>query len=110
MDNKTASIVIVSGALVAVLIATGQVSLDSRQEWKLKRSDSPGMVHFTVERWKPGSHWTNSTDVPFADFRGLSRDTLEQGGPAKFEYVQDAGRLLCQGDFSWSHGSDRKSV
>jgi len=60
------------------------------------------MVHFTVERWKPGSHWSTSTDVRFVNFHGLSRDTIENGGPAKFEYVQDAGRLLCQGEFSWS--------
>ena len=106
MDNRTSSAIILGGALLAVLIATGQDSLiTTRQEWKLKSSDAPGMVHFTVERWKPGDHWSTSTDVRFANFRGLSRETIERGGPAKFEYVQDAGRLLCQGDFSWSRGS-----
>lgn len=103
MDHKSSSVaIIVGGALLAVLIATGQ---EPRQEWKLKRSDTPGKVQFIVERWRPGSHWSNSTDVPFANFRGLLRDTIEHGGPAKFEYVHDAGRLLCQGDFSWSRGS-----
>ncbi|MBZ5617959.1 MAG: hypothetical protein LAQ69_04380 [Acidobacteriia bacterium] len=104
MDKKATTVaIIVGGVLLAVLIATGQAPLQAtRQEWKLKSSDSPGMVHFTVERWKPGNHWSTSTDVRFANFRGLSRDTIESGGPAKFEYVQDAGRLLCQGSFSWA--------
>jgi hypothetical protein len=30
---------------------------------------------------------------------------FDRGGAAKFEYVHDAGRLLCQGRFSWSKGS-----
>ena len=92
MDNKAAAMTIVGVALLAVLMATGQQSGELRQEWKLKSSDAPGMVHFTVERWKPGNHWSNSTDVRVANFRGLSRDTIEHGGPAKFQYVQDAGR------------------
>ncbi len=106
MDNRTASMAIVGGALLVVLIAAGQDSLlGTRQEWKLTGGTSPGMVHFIVESWKPGSHWSNGTDVRFDDFRGLSRDTLEHGGPARFEYVQDAGRLVCQGDFSRGRGS-----
>src|SRR5690242_11789813 len=104
MDSRTASVIMVAGALVAGFIATGQESGQLRQEWKLKTSDAPGMVHFTVERWRPGNHWSNSTDVRFANFRGLSRSTIENGGPARFEYVHDAGRLICQGEFSWNRG------
>src|SRR5579871_1783936 len=100
MLDKNASLAILGGATLAVLIATGQESLlTPHEEWRLKSSDAPGMVHFTIDRYRPGSRWTTSTDVPFSSFRGLSSDTIEHGGPAKFEYVQDAGSLICQGNF-----------
>jgi hypothetical protein len=102
MDSRTASAAIIGGALLAGLVATGQ---EPRQEWQLKRSDTPGMVHFRVERWKPGSHWSNSNDVPISRFHGLSSETFERGGKTKFEYVTDAGSLVCTGDFSWHRGT-----
>ncbi|HLK68955.1 MAG TPA: hypothetical protein VKU19_36235 [Bryobacteraceae bacterium] len=105
MTYKTVATVIAGGALAAVLIATGQVSQHQGQTWKIKLSDAPGMVHFTVQRSRDGNTWSTSTDVRFANFQGLSRNTIERGGPAKFEYIHDAGRLVCQGDFSWNRGS-----
>jgi hypothetical protein len=107
MDKKALSFaLIVTGALMAVLIATGQgPSLVPRQEWRLKSSDSPGMVQLTIERWKPNSHWSSSNNVRFANFRGLTREAMERGGPAQFEYVQDAGTLVCQGKFGFFRGA-----
>jgi len=102
MDSRTSCGIVIAGALLAGWIATGQ---ESRQEWRLKRADSPDMVQFTVERWKVGSHWSNSNDVPLSRFRGLTAETFDRGGRVTFEYVQDAGRLICQGDFSWRRGS-----
>lgn len=102
--KESSDVMIVAGALLAAAIfATGQ---DSSHEWKMRWSGSPDKVHFTVERHQGNGHWSSSSDVPLANFRGLSRDTLNHGGSAKFEYVQDAGRLLCKGSFSlWSRGS-----
>ncbi len=103
MNKRHASILVaILGCLVAVLIATGQ---EPRQEWTLKNSGSPGKVQFTVERRKNGSSWSNSNEVPIARFHGLSRDMIERGGPARFEYVHDAGSLVCEGTFTWNRGS-----
>lgn len=74
------------------------------QEWRLKAAGDPGRVHFSIERTKPGSRWTQSSDVPLERFRGLSLQSLDTGGPAKFEYVRDAGRLLCEGQFTRGRG------
>src|ERR1700682_3135414 len=96
-------IAIVGGVvLLEVATAPGQLS---GQGWELKRSESSNRVQFTVKRWLHGSSWTNGNAVPLTDFRGFSLDMLNHAGPAKFEYVQDAGRLLCQGRFAWGRGS-----
>ncbi len=103
MDNRSLALALCAGAVsLMVVVATGQ---EPRQEWQVKRTDSPGRVQFRIERWKPGSHWSNSNHVRLSDFHGLSYDTVENGGTAKFEYVQDAGRLLCEGRFSFGRGS-----
>ncbi len=107
MDKKaTTFALIVTGTLIAVIIATGQaLPKGTRLEWKMSSSDNPGMVHFTIERSKPGHRWMTSTDVRFANFRGISRESIDRGGPAKFEYVHDAGSLICEGSFHWYRGS-----
>jgi hypothetical protein len=101
---KDSDIMIVVGALLgAAILATGQ---QTGSEWKLRYyASSPDQLHFTVERYRADGHWTFNRDVPLSHFRGLSLDTLNHGGSAKFEYVQDAGRLVCRGGFSWSRGS-----
>src|SRR5664279_4516860 len=60
------------------------------------------MVHFGIEWSKPGSHSLHSGDLPLPAFRGLNPG---QSGPAKFEYVADAGTFACQGRFSFGAGS-----
>jgi hypothetical protein len=100
---KDSDIMIVVGALLgAAILATGQ---QTGSEWKLRHAGPPDQVHFTVERYRGNGHWTESQDVPLSHFRGLSLDTLSHGGSAHFEYVHDAGRLVCKGTFSWSRGS-----
>jgi hypothetical protein len=102
MERRSSILLIAGGTiLLAALLAPGQ---DGRQQWKLSRG-SGDRVQFTIERWQPGNRWSTSTDVAFDRFRGLSSTAFSRGGPAKFEYVQDAGRLICQGDFSWGRGS-----
>jgi hypothetical protein len=102
VDRRTSILLIaVGGVLLAGLLAPGQ---DTRQEWKLSRG-SGDRVRLTLERWQPGSHSSTSTDVPLERFRSFSPNLFSSGGPASFEYVQDAGRLICQGNFSWGRGS-----
>ena len=100
--RNSSPVIIVGSLLVYALLAPGQ---DWNHDWKLKRSRRDDQVHFTVERSKIGNQWSHSSDVPLDRFRGLSMETLERGGAAKFEYVHDAGRLLCQGRFSLGRGS-----
>ena len=92
-------------AAFACLCAPFAGAADYSQTWRMKRSRSADHVHFTIERSRAGSQWTNSTDVPLSRFRRLSLETFDRGGDARFEYVHDAGRLLCTGGFSWGRGS-----
>jgi hypothetical protein len=50
-------------------------------------------------------NWISGRDVPFDRFRGFSLSMLASAGPAKFEFVADAGRLLCEGRFLMGSGS-----
>ena len=86
----------------AVLLAALLAGQDVRNEWTLRPADSPDMVHFRIEHSSKGNHWIQSNDVPLANFHGLN---TSQSGPAKFEYIEDAGSLLCQGRFSFGAGS-----
>jgi hypothetical protein len=90
---------IVIGAVVLAALLAAQ---EKRNEWTLTRADAPDMVHFRIERSSPGSRWSQSNDVPLADFHGLNPT---QGGPVKFEYAADAGSLFCQGRFSFGKGT-----
>jgi hypothetical protein len=88
--------------LIAVVMAVAQ---EATKEWTIKTTGTPDILQFTVRRFRPGNTWSSSRSVPRSRFQGLSIDTLEHGGAAKFSYVQDAGRLDCQGRFSWNGGS-----
>src|SRR5262245_4979392 len=90
---------IVVGALgVAAFLAAQQ----SRQEWSMDRSADVEMVRFKVERSRPGQRMVTRSDRPLADFQGLNRNT---SGQTQFDYVQDAGTLICEGRFLLGHGS-----
>jgi hypothetical protein len=96
------SILLIGGGalLLAALMLPGQ---DGRQEWTLSRNNG-STVRFQIERWKPGSHMSMSTDLPRDRFRGLP---ASPSGAVEFEYVQDAGRLICEGSFSFGRGSGK---
>ena len=97
MNGKSLLLTGGGAVLLAALLLPGQ---DGRQEWELSRYNGT-TVRFTIERWKPGHHNRTTTDVPVERFRGLV-SAIERGGAAKFEYVQDAGRLICEGRLSSS--------
>jgi hypothetical protein len=58
-----------------------------------------------VRRTTASGNSSNSRDVPLDNFRGFSLGMLASPGPAKFEFVGDAGRLLCEGRFMMGTGS-----
>jgi hypothetical protein len=90
---------------VALLSICAVAADEWEQRWTMKRADSSDRVHFAIERRRSGSRWMNSSDVPVSRFRKFTVDMLDRGGDARFEYVQDAGRLVCTGRFSWGRGS-----
>ena len=102
MRMDTSRLMVWGGFLLAVVMAVGQ---EATKEWTIRRTDDPDVVRFTVRRIRPGSIWSSTQDVPRSRFEGLSIEVLEHGGPARFQYVQDAGTLECQGRFSWMGGS-----
>jgi hypothetical protein len=90
---------IVAGALLLAALMAAQ---EHRNQWKICRSGASDRVNFTIEQSQPGSHSSSSSDVPLSAFRGLSP---AQGGPAKFEYIADAGTFVCTGRFFFGMGS-----
>jgi hypothetical protein len=102
MSNRSASFLIAVIVVLAVVAATGQ---ELHQEWQLRETPASDMVNFRVDRWKPGSHSSHSSDVPLSRFHGLSAEVFDRGGRVQFEYVVDAGSLLCQGEFTGRRAS-----
>jgi hypothetical protein len=85
------------------MVAIGQ---GPHQDWELRHTGGWDQLRFTVRRFQPGhGRWSSTFDVPYARFHGLSEDTIDHGGKTRFEYVQDAGKLVCEGSFSWGSGS-----
>jgi len=74
-------------------------------QWRMTPSLSVNHVHFTVRHSNGFNNWTNGRDVPVDNLRGFSLSMLASPGSAKFEYVGDAGRLLCEGRFLLGAGS-----
>lgn len=102
MKLESTNLMVWGGILFAVVMAVAQ---EANKEWTIRRTDNADVLQFTVRRIRPGNHWSSTQDVPRSRFQGLSLDTLEHGGTAKFRYVEDAGTLECSGRFSWMSGS-----
>jgi hypothetical protein len=98
----TALLAIVGVMAAATLLAFSE---DWGAQWRITPSLSVNKVHFTVRSTNVHGRWTNSRDVPLDNFRGFSLSMLASPGPAKFEYVADAGRLICEGRFLLGTGS-----
>ncbi len=97
----------VGAAIVAVIAAATLLAFaeNGEAQWRITPSLSVDKVHFMVRHSTLGGNWVNSRDVPLDRFRGFSLAMLAAPGPAKFEYVADAGRLLCEGRFLLGTGS-----
>src|ERR1700722_452670 len=98
----TIALVILGVMAAATLLAFTE---SSDAQWRITPSLSVSHVHLTVQHSNGFSNWTNGRDVPLERFRGFSLSMLASPGPAKFEYVGDAGRLLCEGRFLLGAGS-----
>jgi hypothetical protein len=98
----TVLLVIVGVMAAATLLAFSE---DWDATWRITPSLSVNKVHFTVRSVNIHGHWSSTREVPLDNFRGFSLAMLASPGPAKFEYVADAGRLVCDGHFLVGTGS-----
>jgi len=73
-------------------------------EWRLRPSEEPSKIRFSIERSKAGSHWNMSKDMSIDAFNGLTSQLVEKGGKTRFEFVRDAGRLICEGYINKGYG------
>ena len=89
--------------LVAALMLPGQTGDRQWRMWPRLGGD----VQFTLEQWRPRGHMVMSSDFPRSLFRGLPDDP---SGPVRFEYVREAGRVICEGRFTFGRGSGTFTV
>jgi hypothetical protein len=97
----------VGAAIVGVMAAATLLAFseDRQAGWQLHPTLSLNQVHFVVRHSNGFDNWVSGRDVPLDRFRGFSLSMLASPGPAKFEFVADAGRLLCEGRFRMGAGS-----
>lgn len=100
--KESTALIIAGIVMIGARFAPAEISSHT---WRLTSGGNWGQLRFTIERSKIGSRWSNSSHVPLDHFRGLAQETIDRGGAAKFEYVHDAGRLLCEGHFLFGRGS-----
>jgi hypothetical protein len=94
-------------AIAGVMVAATLLAFSDNQDaqWRITPSLSVNSVHFTIRQSNGFGNRSNTRDVPLDRFRGFSLSMLASPGPAKFEYVADAGKLLCEGRFLVGTGS-----
>lgn len=97
----------VAVSILAVMAAATLLAFSENwdAQWRITPSLSTNKVHFTIRRSNTFGNWSSSRDVSLDNFRGFSLSMLASPGPAKFEYVADAGHLLCEGRYLMGAGS-----
>lgn len=70
-----------------------------RHGWKLTRdgSSSTRVELSLISRSDDGNNWSNTEGVPLSSLTGFTLSMFDHNGPVKFEYVRNAGRILCEG-------------
>ena len=69
-----------------------------RHGWRLTRDSSSSTVQFSlISRDDNGSNRMNTEGVPLSKLSGFSLSQLDHDGSVKFEYIRDAGRIVCEG-------------
>lgn len=94
-------------AIVGVMAAATLLAFSDNRDpqWRIAPSLSVGKVHFTVRHSNEFGNSSHSSTVPLDRFRGFSLSMFASPGPVKFEYVSDAGRLICEGRILLGTGS-----
>jgi hypothetical protein len=97
----------IGAAIVGVMAAATLLAFaeDRNAGWEIRPSLSWNQVHFVIRHSNGFDNSVSGRDVPLDRFRGFSLSMLASPGPAKFEYVADAGRLVCEGRFVVGIGS-----
>jgi len=98
------SVGVVASVLLATaaIVALGQVW---RGEWELRPGRSADAVRLELRQLQFGRGMSTTLDVQMSELRGFSPGILSGSGPAKFEYIHDAGRLIFEGAFRSGAGS-----
>ena len=94
-----ASVGVMAGATLMVLVG------DPEAQWRITPALSTTKVFLTIRHSNGFDNWSSRNIVDVDKFRGFSLAMLASPGPAKFEYVADSGRLVCEGTFSVGTGS-----
>ena len=94
-------------AILGVMAAATLLAFaeDRSAGWEIRPSLSLNQAHFVIRHSNGFDNSVRGRDVPLDRFRGFSLSMLASPGPAKFEYVADAGRLICEGRFLMGVGS-----
>jgi len=75
-------------------------------DWTASLSKDSSKVHVSLERRSErGGHNQMGQTYDFTDFQGLNRETVLNGGPARFSLVREAGRVDLEGRFQNGKGS-----
>jgi beta-lactamase regulating signal transducer with metallopeptidase domain len=70
----------------------------AQSEWSIARSsESANEAHFSFGYHQNNSRWIETNDVELSSLRDFSLSLLDHDGPIKFEYVREAGELVCVG-------------
>src|SRR6266853_1061396 len=101
---RRSEILLIVGSIALFVLLNAQ-GYPPHQDWSIEPAAEPGMVHFIITRASEGSRWQSSTNVAVSAFHGLPADRNGLYTSARFEYVQDAGKLICEGAFNLGHGS-----
>ena len=89
-------IILIAGS-IALFFAVNAKDGPASNTWSIGRGSDATGVRWEVDRRHGNSHWRSSNTVPWSRFKGLTLDDLNRGGALKFEYVGEAGSLLCEG-------------
>jgi hypothetical protein len=101
---RRSEILLIVGSIALFVLLNAQ-GYPPHQDWALKPAAEPGMVHFIITRAAEGSRFQSSSYMPVSAFHGLPADRNGLYTSAKFEFIQDAGKLVCEGAFNLGHGS-----
>lgn len=78
--------------------------------WAVQRTSDSGTVHLRTDYRASSAtgneEWSESSDVPLSELRGITASDLSSGGERKqFDIVRDAGALHADGWFANGNGS-----